>query len=364
MSQPRDITEYLRQTVELGGSDLHLSAWAPPAARINGQLQPLEEFVITPDQIDEMIQGTLNESQRASFEQELELDYALTLEDVGRFRSNLHIVRGHPEAAFRFVPEEIPELGTLGHHAVVHDLCQLRRGLVLVTGITGCGKTTTLASMIRRISETRSGVIITIEDPIEFLIPHGGCIIKQREVGSDTLAFPKALRQSLRQDPDVIVVSELRDLETIRIALTAAETGHLVLATLHTVDAPQTIDRLVDVFPPDQQQQIITQLSGVIEGIVCQRLIPRTDGEGRVLATEVLRANHAIRTCIRERKLEQIVGLLEIGFKEGNRTIDQSIAGLLETGQITRDDALFNCRDRKLFEPPPEPEKKKKSIWT
>ncbi len=362
--EPRDITDYLRQTVELGGSDLHLCAWAPPAARVGGRLLPLEEFVLTPDQVSALTHSTLNETQRAGFEEHWELDYALQVEGVGRFRANLHVVRGHPEAAFRFVPDAIPELGALGHHAVVHDLCQLRRGLVLVTGISGSGKSTTLAAMIRRISETRSGIIVTIEDPIEFVIPHQGCLVKQREVGSDTREFPRALRQCLRQDPDVIVVSELRDLETIRLALTAAETGHLVLSTLHTLDTPQTIDRLVDVFPPDQQQQVITQLAGVIEGIICQRLIPRADGQGRVLATEVLRANHAIRTCIRERKIEQIVGLLEISFRDGNRTIDQSIAGLLDSGQITRDEALNYCRDVKAFQPPPEPDKRKKSIWT
>jgi twitching motility protein PilT len=220
--------------------------------------------------------------------------------------------------------------------------------------------------MIRRVSENRSGIIVTIEDPIEFLFSHASCLIKQREVGSDTRGFPIALRQALRQDPDVIVVSELRDLETIRIALTAAETGHLVLATLHTVDAPQSIDRLVDVFPPDQQPQIVTQLAGVLEAVVSQRLIQRADGQGRVLASEVLRANHGIRACIRERKLEQLVGLMEIGFKDGNRTIDQSIAGLLDSGYITREEALHHCREKRTFDtPPPAVEAKKpKSIWT
>jgi twitching motility protein PilT len=297
-------------------------------------------------------------------QQEWELDYALQVEGIGRFRGNVHLVRGHPEAAFRFIPVEIPELGALGHHAVVHELCELHRGLVLVTGITGSGKSTTLAAMIRRISETRSGVIITIEDPIEFLFEHRGCLVKQREVGSDTRAFPRALRQALRQDPDVIVVSELRDLETIRIALTAAETGHLVLGTLHTLDAPQTVERLVDVFPSDQQQQVITQLSGVLEGIISQRLIPRADGQGRVLASEVLRANHGIRACIREHKTEQIVGLMEIGFREGNRVIDQSINDLLQAGLITREEALNHCRERSRFQAPAENQTKKpKSIW-
>ncbi len=326
---------------------------------------PLEDFLLDPESSRRLILDTLSEAQRAALEQNWELDYALQVDGIGRFRGNVHIARGCHEAAFRHIPQEIPELGELGHHATVHDICQLRRGLVLVTGITGSGKSTTLAAMIRRISENRSGVIVTIEDPIEFVFSHASCLIKQREVGSDTRGFPIALRQALRQDPDVIVVSELRDLETIRIALTAAETGHLVLATLHTVDAPQSLDRLVDVFPPDQQPQIVTQLAGVLEAIVSQRLISRADGQGRILASEVLRANHGIRACIRERKLEQIVGLMEIGFKDGNRTIDQTIGNLLENGFITREEALFNCREKRNFpEPEPEEPKKPKSIWT
>ncbi|BCX46724.1 pilus retraction ATPase, PilT [Haloferula helveola] len=350
MSEAKEITDYLRETVELGGSDLHLSAWAPPAARVSGSLKPLEDFLFDPETVGRLIDQTLSEAQRTKLESELELDYALALEGVGRFRGNVHVVRGGHEAAFRFIPEEIPELDNLGHHDVVGQICQLRRGLVLVTGITGSGKTTTLAAMIRRISETRSGVIVTIEDPIEYVFSHNSCLIKQREVGHDTKGFPVALRQALRQDPDVIVVSELRDLETIRIALTAAETGHLVLATLHTLDAPQSIDRLVDVFPADQQAQIITQLAGVLEGIISQRLIPRADGQGRILASEVLRANHGIRACIREKKFEQIVGLMEIAFRDGNRTIDQSIMGLLQAGYITADEALLHARERKNFE--------------
>lgn len=361
----RDITEYLRQTIELGGSDLHLSPWAPACARVNGSIVPFNQELLDPATVRNLILDTLTETQRSKLEQELELDYALQVNGVGRFRGNVHIARGHTEAAFRFISQDIPLLETLGHHSPVFDFCNLRSGLVLVTGITGSGKSTTLASMVNRIAESRNGVIITLEDPIEFVHEHRSCLIKQREIGTDTQNFPKALRQSLRQDPDVIVVSELRDLETIRIALTAAETGHLVLATLHTPDAPQTIDRIVDVFPADQQPQIITQLSSALEGIICQRLIPRADGQGRILASEILKPNHAMRNCIRERKLEQIVGLMEIGFREGNRTIDDSINQLLNAGIITRDEAIFNSRDRKTFEiqeHPKEP-KKPKSIW-
>jgi len=361
---PRDITEYLSETMSRGGSDLHLSAWAPPCARINGSLVAIEDEALDPPTVRNLILDTLSETQRGTLEENLELDYALQVEGVGRFRGNIHTVRGNTEAAFRFISHEIPELGSLGHHDIVQSFCNLRGGLILVTGVTGSGKSTTLASMIRRISESRNGVIITLEDPIEYVFEHRSSLVKQREIGNDSHSFPTALRQALRQDPDVIVVSELRDLETIRIALTAAETGHLVLATLHTADAPQSIDRLVDVFPADQQPQIITQLSSVLQGIVSQRLIPRADGRGRVLASEVLCPGHGIRNCIRERKLEQIVGLMEIGHREGNRTIDQSIETLLNAGLITREEAIFNCRERKTFELPPKDAKKPKSIWT
>ncbi|MFK7851197.1 MAG: type IV pilus twitching motility protein PilT [Akkermansiaceae bacterium] len=358
---PREITDYLRDTVERGGSDLHLSSHAPACARVNGTLVSLDDEVLSPDDVERLILDTLTESQKGVLDEDWELDYALQVNDVGRFRGNVHIVRGHPEAAFRFIKEDIPELETLGHFPVVEELCGIRSGLVLVTGVTGSGKSTTLASMVQRISQSRNGVIITLEDPIEYMLHHGSSIIKQREVGNDTKSFPKALRQSLRQDPDVIVVSELRDLETIRIAMTAAETGHLVFATLHTPDAPQTIDRLVDVFPPDQQPQIVTQLSNVLEGIICQRLIPRADTDGRVMASEVMRPGSAIRNCIRDHKLEQLVGLMEIGAKEGNHTIDHSIKALLDGGYISREEALFNAREQRIFEE--QKPTKTKSIW-
>lgn len=359
---PNDITEYLRHTVALGGSDLHLSAWAPACARVNGSIVAFDQGQLNPETVRDLILDTLTESQRATLEEELELDYALQVEGVGRFRGNVHIARGHAEASFRFIAKDIPAIESLGHHLSIHEFCKLRGGLVLVTGITGSGKSTTLASMVQRIAETRSGVIITLEDPIEFVHEHRSCLVKQREIGTDTRSFPRALRQALRQDPDVIVISELRDLDTIRIALTAAETGHLVLATLHTADAPQSIDRIVDVFPADQQPQIITQLASVLEGIISQRLIPRANGHGRVLASEVLRPSHAIRNCIRERKLEQIVGLMEIGHKEGNRTIDESIGQLLDANFITREEAVFNSRERRAFEE--KPKITKKAIWT
>lgn len=359
-----DIVDFLREPVNLGGSDLHVSAWAPACARVNGVLQALTQESLEPEATRDFIFDALTEKQRATLEADLELDYALHVEGVGRFRGNVHMVRGNVEAAFRFINQQIPEIETLGHEPIVPALCGKRSGLILVTGVTGSGKSTTLASMVKRISGTRSGVIITLEDPIEYLYQHSSCLIKQREVGGDTKSFPKALRQSLRQDPDIIVVSELRDLDTIRIAMIAAETGHLVLSTLHTPDAPQSIDRLVDVFSPDQQPQIVSQLASCLEAIVSQRLLPSAHGNSRVLATEVMIPGHGIRTCIRDRKLEQILGLMEIGAQDGNHTIDECLEKLLRAGQITREEALFHCRDAKLFQEEPKPQKKSSSLWT
>ncbi len=349
MSEVQKVTDYLRMTVAHGGSDLHLSNDAPPAARVHGKLRSLEKFRLTEKACKSLIMGTLTEAQRSELESNWELDYAIQVENVGRFRGNIHYSKGNIEASFRYISTDIPALASLGHYPIIEQICQLRRGLVLVTGVTGSGKSTTMASIVKRISETRSGVIVTVEDPIEYIYPHASCLVKQREVGTDTKTFPRALRQALRQDPDVIVISELRDLETIQIALTAAETGHLVIATLHTMDAPQSVDRLVDVFPPEQQQQITSQLANACEAIVSQRLVTRPDGKGRALATEVMIMNHGLRTCIRERKIEQIVGLMEIGHRDGMHTIDESLDQLVHTGQITQEEALLHCRDRKRF---------------
>ncbi len=353
MNNLQKATDYFRITVEHGGSDLHLTSGAPPATRVDGALKPLEEFCLNDEACKSLIMDTLTEVQRTELEKNWELDYAIQIEGVGRFRGNVHYACGHIEASFRYIPTDIPDLATLGHYPIIEKICQIRRGLILLTGITGSGKSTTMASMIKRISEIRSGVIITVEDPIEFIHPHRSSLVKQREVGTDTKTFPTALRQSLRQDPDVIVISELRDLETIRIALTAAETGHLVIATLHTMDAPQSIDRLVDVFPPEQQQQIVAQLANVCEAIVSQHLIIRPDGQGRSLATEVMLMNHGLRNCIRDRKMEQVVGLMEIGQGEGMHTIDESLAQLVHTGQISPHEALLHCRDHKRFQTQP-----------
>lgn len=346
----RDIVDYLSATREKGGSDLHLAVGAPPAARVNGDLVPLEDRELDPASCREMLLGVLTEAQRAKLEKDWELDFALNVEGTGRFRANAHFCRGNVEAAFRYIPAEIPELLSLGHGPTVEKFCRARQGLVLVTGVTGMGKTTTLAAMTRRISEERSCVVVTIEDPIEYVFDHRYGLVKQREVGQDTHSFASALRSAMRQDPDVIVVSEMRDLQTISAAITAAETGHLVIATLHTMDAPKAFDRIIDVFPHEQQAQIITQLANVLVGVVTQRLLPRIDGPGRVMASDVLVSTPAIQSVIRDRRTEQISGLMQIGTNVGMHTLDDSLAHLLVHGHISLEEALANARDKEYVQ--------------
>jgi twitching motility protein PilT len=350
MESPFDLVTLLSSTVAARASDLHLSANSPPMVRINGGLAALGEQAMTVDLCRDMINGILTEAQRARLEENWELDFAIQVDGIGRFRGNAHYSRSALEAAFRYIPEEIPELGQLGHRASIFDICSRRRGLVLVTGITGSGKSTTMASMIQHISRQINGIIITVEDPVEYVFKNARSLVKQREVGSDTKSFREALRHALRQDPDVILVGEMRDPETIGAAITAAETGHLVIATLHTIDAPKAIDRMVDAFPGDQQPQIVAQLANSLEAVISQRLIPREDGTGRVLVSETLSANPGVRACIRERRWEQLVGLIEIGAKDGMHTIDEDLAGLYLSGAISKDEALANARDRQRIE--------------
>ena len=319
-------------------------------ARVHGRLVPLGDRALTVDFCRDLVLGILTENQRARLEEEWELDFALQVEGLGRFRANAHYNRGALEAAFRFIPQQIPDLAGLGHRPSINHLCGLQRGLVLVTGITGSGKSTTMASMIQHISRQREGVIVTVEDPIEYVFQNARSLVKQREVGSDTKSFASALRHVLRQDPDVILVGEMRDMETIGAAITAAETGHLVIATLHTIDAPKAIDRIVDPFPPDQQPQIIAQVANALEAVVAQRLLPREDAAGRVLASETLVANAGVRACIRERRWEQLVGLIEIGGKEGMHTIDDDLQRLYLAGLISKEEAVANARDRAQME--------------
>jgi twitching motility protein PilT len=343
-----DLVDYLQLVLEHGGSDLHITVGAAPQLRVNGVLHAMGDIALEPADAKDLIFAALKDTQRAELEKTLELDFALQVDNVGRFRGNAHYAEGNVEAAFRFIPETIPDLSSLGHYPVIEEFCHLHEGLILVTGITGSGKSTTLAAMAKRVTETRSAVVVTIEDPIEFIFPHTETsIVKQRQIGTDTLSFPNALRSAMRQDPDVIVVSEMRDLETIRIALTAAETGHLVISTLHTVDAPKSIDRLIDAFPADQHQQIASQLSTTLAGVVSQHLLPAApETGGRVLLSEIMKVNAGIGVCIRERKLEQVLGLMEIGRNEGMHTRDHCLVELAAGSKITLATALDYCRDK------------------
>jgi twitching motility protein PilT len=361
MSEQYNMINLLALAVECKASDLHLHCSAPPLARIHGQIVPLLEGALDMATCTELILSVLNEEQRAKFEQNRELDFALDLPEVGRFRGNAHFARGSAEAVFRHIKTVIPDLESLGHRPSLAELCKREEGLIILTGMTGAGKTTTMASMVQRISSVRSGVIITIEDPIEYLLPDNLCIVKQREVGTDTKSFANGLRQILKQDPDVIIVGEMGDRETMQIALSAAETGHLVIGTLHTIDAPNSIHRILDFFPPEHQNQIVTQLASCLVAVVSQRLLPRADSQGRVIATETMIATSGVRVCIRDRKIHMIQGLMETGAKEGMNTLDESLAQLVNSNLITYDEAMIHARDKnRIPAPVVMPVKKKK----
>jgi twitching motility protein PilT len=339
-----DLGAVLSRALDLGASDVHLSAGAPPIVRINGELVGLDdEGVLDAQMIQRMIYAILTQTQRERFEAELELDFAYALPGRTRFRVNVYRQRESVGAAFRQIPYEIKSLEDLGVPPAVSNFATLPRGMVLVTGPTGSGKSTTLAALVDLANRTRRDHIMTVEDPIEFLHRHKSCLVNQREVGEDTHSFTKALKHVLRQDPDIILVGEMRDLETISVALTAAETGHLVFATLHTQDAAQTIDRVIDVFPPHQQTQVRTQLAGAIQGVVCQTLCKTTDGRGRVVATEVMVATPAIRNLIREGKTHQIYSSMQAGAQFGMHTLDQHLADLVRTRRITYEQGLEKC---------------------
>ena len=348
------VQELLSRAIELGASDLHLTVGRPPIYRIYGSLSQGDEGVLEAAAIKEMVYGLLTEGQIASFERNLELDASAFLPGVSRFRLNVHLQRGNVEAAFRVIPLAARSLDELGSPPVVQALCDKVSGLILVTGPAGVGKSTTLAAIIERINEKRKEMILTIEDPIEFVHSQRGCVVKQREVGIDTHSFGDALKHALRQDPDVIMIGEMRDLETVATCLTAAETGHLVLSTLHTPNAPQSIDRLIDVFPPHQQAQVRAQLASVLQGIVSQQLIPRWDGRGMALATEVIVPNAAARSLIREGKTAQLESVMQTGAAHGMHTMDQDLERLYREGQITYDAALNLARAPERMEREPE----------
>lgn len=348
MTIPLD--QALATMVQLGASDLHLSVGSPPKMRLHGDLTTLpgEPAVLTPDTAKAMLYPILTEGQRTKLEQERELDFAYSSPNVGRFRVNLHWQRGALGAVMRHVDSRVRTLHELGMPPRIAEFAYLQRGLVLVTGPTGSGKSTTLAALIDVANQNRAGNIVTVEDPIEFIHTAKSSVVNQREVGADTHSFASALKHALRQDPDIILVGELRDLETISTALTAAETGHLVFATLHTVDAAQSIDRIIDVFPPHQQGQIRTQLAGSLEGVVSQTLLKRIGG-GRVAATEVMRTTPAIANLVREGKTHQIYSSLQSGSEDGMHSLDQSLARLVESGQVEWAEAQEKSSDPKNF---------------
>ncbi len=344
------IHHLLVEAVERGASDLHLTQNAPPILRIDGDLEILDLPPLTAGESRRMIYSILNDSQKAAFEERWELDLSIEIEDIGRFRVNVHKQRGAVEAAFRVVNDQIKSLKQLGLPTVTEEIARKTSGLILVTGPTGSGKTSTLAAIINQINDEQHKMIITVEDPIEYIHRNKKSVIKQREVTSDTRSFTEALRHVLRQDPDVVVIGEMRDLETISTALTAAETGHLVLATIHTPDAVQTIDRIIDVFPPNQQMQVRIQLANTLQAIIAQDLLPVPGGRGRVPATEILIATVGGRNIIRNAKTEQLNSLLQTNYDMGMMTMDKSLKNLYQQGLISYEDAISRSKFPESFD--------------
>ena len=334
------LDDLLRAVVEKGGSDLHICVGVPPIVRIDGQLTPLNYDRVNPQVSQRLVYDILIDEQIQKYESTYELDFSYALGKIARFRINVYKEKGAVASAFRLIPSRIPTMQDLGLPPIILDLTRKKRGLILVTGPTGSGKSTTLASMVNQINMERSEHILTIEDPIEYLHSHRFSIINQREVGQDTKAFDAALRSALREDPDVVLVGEMRDLETIQIAITTAETGHLVFATLHTNSAAQTVDRMVDVFPPGQQEQIRFQLSNNLEAVVTQQLIPRVGTPGRVCAQEIMICSPAIRNLVRENKAHQISSMIQTSGNLGMQTMDQALRDLVQKGTISYEEAM------------------------
>ena len=345
------IADLLRAMLEVGASDLHLTAGVPPVMRIHGELKRIQGNALTGDDSRALAYAIMTDSQKHKFEEHNELDFSFGLKGLARFRGNVFIQRGNVAAVFRVIPYEIKSFESLGLPEIVAEMARRPRGLILVTGPTGSGKSTTLAAIIDLINRERKEHIVTIEDPIEFVHEHKNCIINQREVGADTKSFSRALKSVLRQDPDVILLGELRDLETIEVALKMAETGHLALATLHTNSCVQTITRVVDAFPAAQQAQIRLQLSFVLEGVLCQQLMPLKQGKGRALAMEILNPTPAVRDIIREDKLHQLYGQMQIGQSEtGTMTLTQSLVQLVLTNKVNAKEARVRAGDAKEFD--------------
>ncbi|RIL05838.1 MAG: type IV pili twitching motility protein PilT [Proteobacteria bacterium] len=342
-----NLHQLLKAMIEKGASDLHITTNSPPQLRVDGKLDPLKMPPLSPADTKQLCYSILTDAQKHRFEEHSELDLSFGVRGLSRFRANIFMQRGAVAGAFRSIPYKVLTIEELGLPKAVLDITKKPRGLVLVTGPTGSGKSTTLASIIDRINMERHDHIVTIEDPIEYLHPHKNCVVNQREVGADTKSFTNALKYILRQDPDVVLIGEMRDLETIEAALTVAETGHLAFATLHTNSCVQTINRIVDVFPPYQQAQVRAQLSFVLEGVMCQALLPRANGPGRALSLELMVPNPAIRNLIREDKIHQIYSQMQIGQeKYGMQTMNQSLASLYQRRMISLDDALARSHDQ------------------
>jgi twitching motility protein PilT len=340
------VDDLLRYAVSVGASDLHLTSGMPALIRLNGAIRPIEGCPrLDHEAIREMVFGILPQSKREKFEEDRELDTSHSVLQVGRFRVNVFLQRGTIAAVLRAIPHDIPEFSSLGIPESVRQFTEMRQGFVLVTGPTGSGKSTTLASLVDSINQSKPLHIVTIEDPIEFLHPHKNAIVNQREVGQDTTSFSEAMRRVLREDPDVILVGEMRDLETTQMALTAAETGHLVFATLHTQDAPQTIDRVIDIFPTHQQAQVRAMLAGALQGVMTQQLVPNANASGRLAACEVMFCTAAIRNLIRSAKTHQIYSLMQTGGQYGMQTMDQGLAKLVRERKITESIAFDRCRN-------------------
>jgi twitching motility protein PilT len=340
-----DLIDFLALAAEHKASDLHLTVGSPPMMRVAGVIQPLAEEPLSAEDTRRLVVETLKEAQRSRLENDWQLDFALEVGDLGRYRGNACYVSGAIEANFRRVPDEVGDLKSLGHSPVVDRWCDETRGLILVTGASGEGKSTTLASIAQTIAGRRSVNIVSIEDPIEFVHKQGRSLVNQREVGSDARDFASALKNALRQDADVILVGEMRDADTIQTAITAAETGHLVIGTMHTNDAPTAIGRIIDAFPKEGQQFVAAQLAWSLLGVVCQYLLPRSGQTGLVLATELMIVNSGIEACIRDRRLSQIPGLIQIGHADGMHTVDDSLIELLIADRISLMDALAHARD-------------------
>ena len=341
--------QLLREAVGRRASDLHITVGMPPILRINGALVKLDEAPLGVADTLQLFESIASEERKALLLQNGEVDFSYTVPGLSRFRINSFRQRGSIAVAVRIIPEQVPSLDQLGLPDIITTLARKPRGLILVTGPTGSGKSTTMAAMINQINNERACTILTLEDPIEYLHRHKKSLINQREVGSDTQSFANGLRAALREDPDVILVGEMRDMETISIAVRAAETGHLVLATVHTSDASQTIDRIIDVFPPYQQQQIRTQLSLTLQGIVSQQLLPRRDNAGRVVAVEVLMATPAARNLIREGKSHQLLSVIQTGAKSGMQSMDSALRDLCRAGMVSDEEALMRATDPENF---------------